>query len=66
MYIQREATPTPAGIPKSQEVIVYKDNVDVVEGELHTSPQSSSNIENFTRGVTYVFRRLRGYTRRPH
>ena len=40
MYIQREATPTPAGIPKSQEVIVYKDNVDVVEGELHTSPQS--------------------------
>ena len=32
----------------------------------HTSPQSSCNVENSTREVTYVFWKLRGYTRRPH
>ena len=32
----------------------------------HTSPQASINLENSPREVTYVFRRLRGHTKRPH
>ena len=32
----------------------------------HTSPQSSSNVANLPKEMTYVFWRLRWYTRRPH
>ena len=36
------------------------------ERTLHTSPQSSSNVANLPSEVTYVFGRLRWYTRRPY
>ena len=31
----------------------------------HTTPRSSSSVDNSPRGVTYFFLKLRGYTRRP-
>ena len=60
--------PSPAPI-KSQKVIKKGQRLTIkswVVHHVHTSPRSSINVENSTKEVTYIFRRLRGYTRRPH